>query len=259
MLLNRPIWKTRQTRQGHVLASSLAGRDDVWQRGKTVAALAVIALAGCVLGQPLATLAQTPLRPPAVRKFLSGSPTGNLNNQRLTPPDTIEDAGDSYIAAGKRVRLLRSRNEVVVRHAPAAAAQVQALNKTKAALGLAPAVPGGRRFGKAARLELLRSANKAARVNNRDVSRSAAVDYAYPVLVDPQSGKRMIPTDELLVGLAEGVTIADLAAEFATAGVTVVSAKGAPRMKAYLLRLNNPKISDPLGIAQTLSANPKLR
>lgn len=218
----------------------------------------VFALAGAWLMNAPAW-AQMPPRPPAVRKPLGGFAPSKMNPPGLGHLNALEDAGDYYTAGGQRIRLLRSKNEVVVRHPVAAVSgnAAKAFDQTKAALGVTGAA--GHRFGKSARLEVLRSGNKAARFNSRILSASAAVDYAYPVLVDPKSGKRMIPTDELLVGLAEGVEIADVAAEMAAAGVTMAQAKGSPRMKAYLVRLIEPKASDPLAAAQKLAASPKFR
>jgi uncharacterized repeat protein (TIGR01451 family) len=152
------------------------------------------------------------------------------------------DAGDHFLGAdGKKISLLRAPDEMAVRYtndkSPARPAGVVAKRHA--------------RFRNKGRFEIVRVAPS--------LAREAGVRFAYPVLVDPRSRTRMLPTDELLIRLTDKVTLADAQADLAAAGVTVIKPTGTPQSNTYLARLTKPKADDPLAVSRRLAAHPKLR
>jgi len=164
--------------------------------------------------------------------------------QTNTAPATVRfvDAGDHFLGAdGKKISLLRAPEEIVVRYtndkAPARPAGVVAKRHA--------------RFRDKGRFEIVRGAPS--------LAREPGVRFAYPVLVDPRSRTRMLPIDELLIRLADKVTLADAQADLAAAGVTVIKPTGPPQTNTYLARLTKPKSDDPLAASRRLAAHPKVR
>ncbi|MBM3860790.1 MAG: DUF11 domain-containing protein [Verrucomicrobia bacterium] len=152
------------------------------------------------------------------------------------------DARDHFLGAdGKKIPLLRAPDEMAVRYTN----------------DKAPARPAGTvakrhaSFRNKGRFEIVRG--------QQTLAREPGVRFAYPVLVDPRTRTRMLPTDELLIRLADNVTLADAQADLAAGGVTVINPTGPPNSGTYLARLTKPKTDDPLAVSRRLAAHPKLR
>ena len=77
------------------------------------------------------------------------------------------------------------------------------------------------------------------------------VEFAYHVWVDPKSGSRLLLTDELIVRLKSGTTSAEIKDALAARGLAIAR-KIAYSSEEYLLRLRNPKRSDPLALSREL-------
>ena len=177
----------------------------------------------------------------------------------LTSLPTVDNGDHFFAACGRRISLLRVNNEVAVRYTDDrdAAQSFQRLQLTPSLPILQTALRAS--FRAKGNVNVLRPASKHLTLVPRQIAAAANVRYAYPVLVDPHTNIRLLPSDELLVRLAEGTRLADVVKDFNTAGLTVVGATGSPVLQTYLLRLNNPKTTDPLAVACTLAQNPKLR
>src|SRR5262249_13812835 len=149
------------------------------------------------------------LSPPRQRTFLQQSPAFDQN--AATDDSQLIDAGDHYsLAGGKRVTLLRSQSEIGIKYAEGMDPQEGAriLQATRG-------IPELRLIGRAKRggagvTEIMRSADRAAGIDLKSVRASSAVAWAFAVLVDPQSGTRMVPTDQVLIGLAPGLQLSDV-------------------------------------------------
>src|SRR5690242_11192924 len=111
--------------------------------------------------------------------------TARLGSATTLGPVT-EDAGDVYrLPDGSLVHLRRAHGEVAVRF----------VGERERKLGL----PGGKR--------LLRTRGLTEIWRGQDLKSAAglpAVATAFPVLVEPKSRTRLIPTDEILVRLVAG-------------------------------------------------------
>jgi uncharacterized repeat protein (TIGR01451 family) len=145
--------------------------------------------------------------------LLSISLTCAARPPQLPAPQTTDDAGDFYVLpGGAQVKLLRARDEI------------------------------GVRYNNDRQINLLRGP-----LDLRAVQALPTVHHAYPVLVEPKSRTRMIPTDEILVRLSPGTKLPKLAG-IADAGPVALGVRR--------LRLLKPKHTDPLAVARTLAAQP---
>jgi subtilisin family serine protease len=77
------------------------------------------------------------------------------------------------------------------------------------------------------------------------------VEFAYPAWIDPKTGSRLLLTDELIVRLKGGAASAEIKEALAARGL-VVARKIAYSSEEYVLRLRNPKKSDPLAVSREL-------
>ncbi len=169
------------------------------------------------------------------------------------------DAGDQYSLPGKRrVRLLRSSDEVAVRFAEGVSSE-RGLRELRAISNLPRhqlvAAPNLRRQG---RVHLLRRAADDKPIDPALLRTRPSVAYAYPVYIDPQSKLRMTPTDEILAAFMPSVRTAEVKELVAAAGMKIVGRIGAGSMNAWRLQLVDPKTSDPLQVARTLAADPQV-
>ena len=80
---------------------------------------------------------------------------------------------------------------------------------------------------------------------------SQNVRYAYPVWVDPKRGGRLLLTDEVVVHLKRGLTLGGIKDTLTALGLSV-SHKLSYGADEYVLRLIDPKRSDPLAVSQAL-------
>lgn len=220
-----------------------------------VAAAVVILIVGIARGANAQPPDGVTLEPPAQRVILGEiQPVGR---QAGPPLGALADEGDGYLLEkGERVQLLRATEEVAVKYAPgiAAGAGLQALQQAAATPALRSAAQI--RLSGTGAVELLRSPG--ARPNVAALAASPATAYAYPVLVDPPSRCRMIPTDQVIVRVRDGVQLADIAGEIRAAGLEEVQGDRIRLAKTYLLRLSDPKRGDPMSASARLAASPNV-
>jgi len=226
-------------------------------RTAAIGLLLALALISSAAAQGPASLPPAGLVPPSVRKILG--PVETPDRGRELSADQLMDAGDHYfLAPGERIGLLRAKGEVAVRFAETLAS-TQGLQRLQGLPGVPPLESAGHVTLRArGRVDLVRSADTAKSPDVKSIAASAAVVYAYPVLVDPESRCRMIPTDEVLVRLPDGIPLADVQPDIAAAGLTLVERTGTRRMQVYLLRLVDPKKNDALTASRQLAAGNKV-
>ncbi len=169
-------------------------------------------------------------------------------------PGKPVDAGDFYtLPNGKKVPLLRSKDSVAVRFA-AGVQEAKAIGSLKSRKNLPAHEETDRAsFGKKGGFHLLRSRKKGTPLDAKAVQNDASVAYAHPVLVDPKTKLRMIPTDEVLVRFRDGTTPQAMASAIARSGLQLVPDVKKSKISVVHLRLRRPKTSDPLLAARTLA------
>ena len=175
-----------------------------------------------------------PLQPGAFRL----APTNLVITLAPTASFHPVDDGDFFLGAdGRPIRLWRVPGEVAVRahddRPPARSAVRRAQFRGRGGVDIVATTAGA-----------------------EAIARVPSVRFAYPVLVEPRSQTRLLPTDELLIRLAADVVLTDISQDLAAAGLAVV---GPLSRETYRLRLTHPKTSDPLAVARQLAAHPRLR
>ncbi len=156
-----------------------------------------------------------------------------------------------YYYHGQPVRLERSPSELSVRYS----AGVSRVAGRKLVRGFAPstrAQSASRLRGRDLSVVSLARGSRAGldRLLDRLKARSD-VDFAYPAWVDPKTGGRLLLTDEVIVRLGQGSTPAR--AEVALAARGLVAEEEISRgSDVYVLRLSEPKRSDPLTVSRAL-------
>lgn len=156
-----------------------------------------------------------------------------------------------YYYDGKPVWLERSQSDLSVRFSD----EVSGTDGRKLVRGFSPSTRAGRvsrlRGRDLSRVSLARGSSA---TFNRDLARLKArrdVDFVYPAWVDQKTGDRLLLTDEVIVRLKRGVSLARARAVFAARGL--VTAREIARGSAvYVLRLSKPKKSEPLAISREL-------
>lgn len=170
------------------------------------------------------------------------------------------DAGDYYLMEdGQKVPLLRAKTELAVKFKEEAPS-IQNLQRLQQ---MQPTFSFERTnqiyFRTKGRTDILNilpgDSNQGLTLETKSVAASTFVEYAYYVFIDPVSKCRMIPTDEVIVRLDDEVSLEDVLSDVSSAGLEVAERTGTLRMKIYLLRLSNPKITDPLDASRTLAAS----
>ncbi|MDB6119528.1 MAG: hypothetical protein JWO08_3309, partial [Verrucomicrobiaceae bacterium] len=169
-------------------------------------------------------------------------------------PGAPVDAGDFYtLPDGNKVPLLRSKDSVAVRFAPGVQ-EAKAMGSLKSRRNLPAHEETDRAtFGKKGGFHLLRSRRKGTPLDAKTVQSDALVAYAHPVLVDPKTKLRMIPTDEVLVRFRDGTTPQAMVNAIARSGLQIVPDAKKNKVPVVHLRLRRPKTSDPLVAARTLA------
>jgi len=235
------------------------------QQIATIGTASVLLLLGLAVTIPVAAqsaqsgaiLPPAGLVSPPVRKNLG--PVGALDRGRNLSPEPLVDTGDHYfLGKGARINLLRAKREAVVKFVDTMT-PAQGLQRLQEITPVPALESAGRvSFGAKGQVDLVRSSQENGVLDVKSLAASPAVVYAYSVLVDPESKCRMIPTDEILVRIPNGLALADVQPDIAAAGLQVVERTGTPRMQVYLLRLADPKKSDALTASQQLSAGNKV-
>ena len=176
-------------------------------------------------------------------------PLASSSNQTMA-----ENAGDYYLLGSKgQVRLLRSRDQVAVRflESVAPATGLQAL---ESAPGLPPhEVTARPHLRQNQTVQVLRARSRGTRLNAQSAAALREVAFAYPVLVDPKTRLRMVPTDEVLAAFAPQTSTEQIKADAAAAGMRMVEKTGTQRLNVYRFCLLNPKKGDPLAASRTLA------
>ncbi len=179
---------------------------------------------------------------------------------RTVATSELFDAGDEYAVPGAgMVKLLRSRDEVAVQFANGVAPET-GLRRLRDLRGAPPQAAVGRAdFKGRGRIDFIRGTDRARGLDAKTLRGSSAVDYAYPVLFDPKTKRRMTSTDEVLVSVVPAMTKAQVQALAARAGLRVLGRSGAESMGVWRLRLTSPKRNDPFAVTRRLSAEAGVR
>ena len=156
-----------------------------------------------------------------------------------------------YYYNGKPVQLERSGSELSVRFAAADSAA----KKQEVVDGLSASARVSRASSLRGRdLSTIKVAGKSSAAFGRlltGLEAKRGVEFAYSAWVDPKSGSRLLLTDELIVRLKDGVASAQTRNALAARGLTVAR-RIAYSSGEYVLRLRNPKESDPLAVSREL-------
>jgi subtilisin family serine protease len=180
---------------------------------------------------------------------LSARPSNRLSpagTQAGKPP--IES---SYYYDGKRVVLERSDSELSVRfvsdrssrssgalvHAVSSAARVRAASSLRGLSMQSVTLP---RAGRASLDDLLAG-----------LRAKSSVEFAYPAWIDPETGERLLPTDEVVAGLRRGASPARIERALEARGLAIEQSI-TYSSDEYVLRLVDPKHSDPLSVSREL-------
>jgi hypothetical protein len=183
---------------------------------------------------PVATLASQPLAQPGEKPAAAG--------------DAYE-ANDFYYHHGTRVALLRSLTECVVQFRADIARQTRdAVVASVVAAGRISSEKqhGERRFS----VVTLRAPADRTAIEGAIAALKARqeVEFAFPVLIFPQTATRLFLTDEIVVKLKPGRRLEDLVHAYGASPVTVVQqVRGT--VDEYVLRLQEPKTTHPLAVA----------
>ncbi len=186
----------------------------------------------------------------------SGGPVLERSTRRA--PEATQDLGDFYVYGKQRISLLRSLDRVGVRFSeplpqrlasdtvqalvPSAEVELLGAEPTR---GVSVVRTEKRQDGQKTRPRGLRGA-----AHILDAFRaSAQVQFVYPVLVNPATGRRLLLTDEIVVKLKPSAT----AEAVASAHGLVVAEQLWGTQDEFVLRLGNPKKQDPLAVANAVS------
>jgi subtilisin family serine protease len=157
----------------------------------------------------------------------------------------------SYYYNGKPVRLERSGSELSVRFT----AKASRSSRTDLVDGLSPSARVSRASylrGRAlSAVEIGGKSNVAVSRLLTGLEAKRGVEFAYPAWVDPKSGSRLLLTDELIVRLKSGTALTEIRDALAARGLAIAR-KIAYSSEEYVLRLRNPKKSDPLALSREL-------
>ncbi len=162
------------------------------------------------------------------------------------------DAIDFYYYSGRPFRLDRSLREIVIRFRTESAAEQQnVIDALARDVRLGPKiVVEGRAFHLAALQRQARDVAEVIAVLKR-VHALGQIDFAASVFYHPDTGARLVPTDEIIVKLKTGMTRADLDDSLSARGLAV--ARGiVGSADEYVLRLPPTELADPLAEARML-------
>ena len=157
----------------------------------------------------------------------------------------------SYYYGGKLVRLERSGSELSIRFA----ASTSKSNRSDLVGGLSASARINRASSLRGRdLSTVTTSRKSSAAFSHllaGLETKRDVEFAYPAWIDPKSGSRLLLTDELIVRLKSGSASAEIKKALAARGLTIAR-KIAYSSEELVLRLRNPKKSDPLAVSKEL-------
>jgi len=180
--------------------------------------------------------------PPSPQRYLPS---------RLQASESSNAVGSSYYYEGKLVRLLRAGDALSVGFD----AKVSEAGAKRLVRGLSASA----RLSSASRLRgrnvsTISLVGKSKAGFDRLLAKLRAtenVKYAYPVWADPKRGGRLLLNDEVIVRLKRGLTLAEIKSALTALDLSV-SRKLSYSADEYLLRLLDPKRSDPLAVSRAL-------
>ena len=157
----------------------------------------------------------------------------------------------SYYYGGKLVRLARSESELSVSFAAMASKSSKSdlVGALSASARISPASSLRGRSLSAVAIKGRSGAGLGRLLTGLGTKRE--VEFAYPAWIDPKNGSRVLLTDELIVRLKGGPASAQIKDELAARGLTI-ERRLAYSSEEYVLRLRNPKKSDPLAVSREL-------
>lgn len=223
-----------------------------WYRWSIAACLlAIVSPERLVLGQTPALPLQPVFQPIATRTSLP------IVKAAATRTEWA-DAGDTYLGTGNQeIRLLRATNEFGLILAPG----VDTATVLARAVGVSPrTAPASREFavlGSGTRMALVRTPGLEAGFDINAMRQTAGVLSVRPVLADPATKNRLIPTGELLIALKPGLSPVDVESDAAFPHVESFERAGSSRLGAYLVRFKSPPPDD-LALARELARHPKI-
>jgi subtilisin family serine protease len=175
-------------------------------------------------------------------------PAKSLSNQEFA------DAGDFYWHDGRRIGLRRSNRELAVGFADGTSqsrveAAVRALPRVDARRARRAGLTGGRELW----VFPLASGATASELEAtlRAVRGRADVEYAHPVLYQPETNARVMLTNDVVVKLRPGRTLSDLASAMRSVGL-VQRDRLRGTTDEFILRMDRPGSMDALAAAQRL-------
>jgi uncharacterized repeat protein (TIGR01451 family) len=175
-----------------------------------------------------------------------------------------EDFGEGYRYDGRFVPLHRSLTEIALTFGPESTEEGR--RTTSAALGAAevveetrvrdttiarvrvPAIVGQARMADPSERQEAGGRLKQVLV---DAGRLPGVRYARPVYINPETGGRLLLTDEVVVKLGAGKTLSAVAGVFSAEGLSVVE-RVAGQEDQLVLRIDDPSTRDALQVAAKL-------
>jgi subtilisin family serine protease len=187
-----------------------------------------------------------------------GAPAGVVHGAAAAAPPSV-DAGDFYYFAGARVELRRSADGASVAFHPGTAREVALSALAELLPAVTVEVAGGTPGVRPSLVRLPEQGKHAVQGPATALSRveealsvlkaSPLVAYAFPVFVNPATGTRMLPTDEIIARLRPGATAAALAERY---GLTVDRIMWGTSDEV-VFRLADPRTVDPLEVANAIA------
>ncbi len=168
------------------------------------------------------------------------------------------DAGDTYPGRdGTAVSLLRATDEAAL-FIPRGVDSNRVLDQVRAATSLNTVMPGPFATLPDGREVVVVRAIAVGNLPDTERLRGLpGILRVAPVLVDPATQGRMIPTDELILRLKPGIQAAAMKDSLGKEGVEVLKQVGTARLNTYLARINDPR-AEVLPLARGLSTVPNI-
>ena len=170
------------------------------------------------------------------------------------------DGGDGYFFGGRWVPLTRAVELAAVRFRSSLSLAGQTLSLQTVSVGatIEPfatppstrltlvrlAVPGQSGAATRSSVDVLHAAQSTL----QDLNDLPDVEFAFPVLVNPTTGRKLIPTDEIVAKLVPGVTAESVTAAGALRAIRTLWGT----TDEVLFQLTNPKTQSPLTVANEL-------
>lgn len=187
-------------------------------------------------------------------EFLPASPlTGSSSDAQIVSGiGDFSSAHDFYYYQGKKISLQRSLTEVAIQFKPdighATEQQVmQALSVPEASV---------RKIQVAGHELIIVKLSDSQPQPQSDSSVSTLriqqeVEFAFPVLLNPETGTHLFLTDEIVIKMKSGLQVRDVIDAFPAFGLAIVQTMWGTEDE-YLVRVQNPKAVNPLAVANSL-------